>query len=420
MEPGRTQIRLDPRYTADLLELLQTNYSISPACFSYPPTAAQLLRELGALEITLTIILTFLTMGSVAIFVEDAIYLYKNTLCPIKKRTLIWSSSAPTVVSVFCCFGLWIPRALTLVEMAITSFYAIVFYLLMLVMVEGFGGKDAVLRTLKDTPMRVHTGPCCCCCPCCPPLILTRKKLQLMMVGAFQYAFFKIMLNLVGLFLIPDGIFDPSDVSQEEAVKSKTHYLWVLELISEHQQHTRPRAGWPRESNRPENPVGRRSPGLGALVSPLSTWTRKNKRRVCPPDCFLVCHQISEKSTALWINTFLGVSTLFALWSLAILFRQAKMHLGEQNMGSKFALFQVLVILTALQPSIFSILANGGQIACSPPFSSKIRSQVMNCHMLIVETFLMTVLTRMYYRRKDDKVGYETCSAPDLDLTLKA
>lgn len=36
---------------------------------------------------------------------------------------------------------------------------------------------------------------------------------------------------------------------------------------------------------------------------------------------------------------------------------------------------QVLVILTALQPSIFSILANGGQIACSPPFSSKIRSQ---------------------------------------------
>lgn len=67
----------------------------------------------------------------------------------------------------------------------------------------------------------------------------------------------------------------------------------------------------------------------------------EEKQRVCPPDCFLVCRQISEKSTALWINTFLGVSTLFALWSLAILFRQAKMHLGEQNMGSKFALFQV-------------------------------------------------------------------------------
>nr|KAF6476243.1 solute carrier family 51 subunit alpha [Rousettus aegyptiacus] len=166
---------------------------------------------------------------------------------------------------------------------------------MILVMVEGFGGKEAVVRTLKDTPMMTHTGPCCCCCPCCPKLMLTRKKLQLLMLGPFQYAFFKITLNLVGLFLIPDGIYDPAD--------------------------------------------------------------------------------ISEESTALWINTFLGVSTLLALWTLGILFRQAKLHLGEQNIGAKFALFQVLLILTALQPSIFSVLANGGQIACSPPFSSKIRSQ---------------------------------------------
>uniref|UniRef100_A0A338P6E4 Solute carrier family 51, alpha subunit n=1 Tax=Mus musculus TaxID=10090 RepID=A0A338P6E4_MOUSE len=98
MEPGRTHIKLDPRYTAELLELLETNYSISPACFSHPPTAAQLLRALGPVDIALTIILTFLTTGSVAIFLEDAVYLYKNTLCPIKKRTLIWSSSAPTVL----------------------------------------------------------------------------------------------------------------------------------------------------------------------------------------------------------------------------------------------------------------------------------------------------------------------------------
>ncbi|XP_032486066.1 organic solute transporter subunit alpha isoform X2 [Phocoena sinus] len=291
MEPDRTQIKLDPRYTADLLEVLKTNYSIPSACFSHPPTAAQLLRASGPVEISLTVIMTLLALGSVAIFLEDAVYLYKNTYCPIKRKTLLWSSSAPTVVSVFCCFGLWIPRALMLVEMAITSFYAMCFYLLMQVMVEGFGGKEAVVRTLKETPVMIHTGPCCCCCPCCPQLMLTRKKLQLLMLGPFQYAFFKITLSLVGLFLLPDGIYDPADV---------------------------------------------------------------------------------------------------------------------------------LLILTALQPSIFSVLANGGQIACSPPFSSKIRSQVMNCHLLILETFLITVLTRIYYRRKDDKVGYEPFSSPNLDLNLKA
>lgn len=35
------------------------------------------------------------------------------------------------------------------------------------------------------------------------------------MLGPFQYAFFRIALSLVGLFLIPDGIYDPADVSQE-------------------------------------------------------------------------------------------------------------------------------------------------------------------------------------------------------------
>lgn len=42
-----------------------------------------------------------------------------------------------------------------------------------------------------------------------------RKKLQLLMLGPFQYAFLKIALTLVGLFLIPDGIYIPADVSQE-------------------------------------------------------------------------------------------------------------------------------------------------------------------------------------------------------------
>ncbi|NXX73013.1 OSTA protein, partial [Spizella passerina] len=174
------------------------------------------------------------------------------------------------------------------------------------------------------------TGPCCCCCPCLPKITMSRKKLKLMILGTFQYAFFKAVAVFLGLVLATDGNYNPADISAE--------------------------------------------------------------------------------SVALWINTLIGASALFGLWGLGILFRQARLHLAEQNMQAKFTCFQILLLLTALQPAIFSILANNGSIACSPPFSSKARSQQMNVQLLIPQTFILAVLTRMYYRKQDDKPGYQPVS----------
>lgn len=49
------------------------------------------------MELTITGMATFLTLLSVAIFAEEAVYLAQKIRCPIKRKTLLWSSSAPTV-----------------------------------------------------------------------------------------------------------------------------------------------------------------------------------------------------------------------------------------------------------------------------------------------------------------------------------
>ncbi|XP_078245855.1 organic solute transporter subunit alpha [Pogona vitticeps] len=324
MEPLEDLLQ-DPRFPPELIHVLIYNFSVPSACFSLPPRALQMLQQLNFVELALLGMATFLTLMSILIFVEEALYLSAKVRCFVKMRTLIWSSSGPTVVSIFCLVGLWVPRAMSVVETAIGAYFATCFYLLTLVMVEGMGGKAAVLKALKDTPVRISTGPCCCCCPCCPHIAMSKKKLNILILGTFQYAFFKGACAFLGLVLTTEDLYDTA--------------------------------------------------------------------------------QISATSVALWINTCLGVSTLLGLWALAILFRSIRMHLAEQNMGSKFACFQVLLILTALQPSIFSILANGGQIACSPPLTSRARSQQMHAQLLIIETFILAVLTRMYYRKPDDRAG---------------
>lgn len=83
--------------------------------------------------------------------------------------------------------------------------------------------------------------------------------------------------------------------------------------------------------------MGRVTSWTGSLHQPSpcpAAWSAQ-VHFLCPP------RQISAESVALWINTVVGASTLFGLWALAILFRQARLHLTEQNIKAKFFCFQV-------------------------------------------------------------------------------
>lgn len=117
------------------------------------------LAELDMAQLIILGLCTTMTLLSVVIYLEEVSYLFRKIRCPIKMKTLCWSSSAPTVswavgvlggstwgtratqgvsahrsgsvrvpsslvpqvVSVISCFGLWFPRSMMVVEMATTA-----------------------------------------------------------------------------------------------------------------------------------------------------------------------------------------------------------------------------------------------------------------------------------------------------------
>lgn len=125
--------------------------------------------------------------------------------------------------------------------------------------------------------------------------------------------------------------------------------------------------------------------------------------------------------TAIWINPFIGVLTIISLWPVAIMFMNTNPRLRHLRMVPKYAMYQLVLVLSQLQTSIINILALDGTIACSPPFSSQARGSMLSQQMMIMEMFIITLVTRCLYRRTYDNVPpEEQNNAHNGSVALKA
>ncbi|KAJ8266986.1 hypothetical protein GJAV_G00136920 [Gymnothorax javanicus] len=294
------------------------NITIDPSCLQGAPLAIDIIKQLDIFGIILYSILTFMAVVSLLVYLEESVYICRKVPYP-KRTTIIWVSGAAPVIATMSCLGLWIPKAIMFTEMTSASFFAIVVYKVLILMVEECGGEEEFLGRFGKDQFRISTGPCCCCCPCLPHVPVTRRTLTILKLGALQFALLKTVFTVLSIVLWTNGNFDLSD--------------------------------------------------LGIT------------------------------GTAIWINPFVGVLTIIALWPVAIMFMHVRNTLRSQKIIPKYAMYQLVLILSQLQTAIVNILALNGDIACAPPFSSVVRGYLMSQQLLILEMFIITLVNRLLYRR---------------------
>ncbi|NXX81537.1 OSTA protein, partial [Urocolius indicus] len=124
-------------------------------------------------------------------------------------------------------------------------------------------------------------------------------------------------------------------------------------------------------------------------------------------------HNLSLKGPAIWISCFIGVLTIIALWPVAIMFQQVRTLLVCKKIIPKFALYQFILILNHLQTSIISILAMQRIISCAPPLSSLARGAYISQQLLIMEMFLITLISRVIYRRRYSDLEPPECTTDE-------
>ena len=59
-------------------------------------------------------------------------------------------------------------------RVCVCSYFAVVVYKVLVLLIEEFGGTDAFLKRYSGETFKISVGPCCCCCPCLPRVPVTR------------------------------------------------------------------------------------------------------------------------------------------------------------------------------------------------------------------------------------------------------
>uniref|UniRef100_H2Y7V5 G-protein coupled receptors family 1 profile domain-containing protein n=1 Tax=Ciona savignyi TaxID=51511 RepID=H2Y7V5_CIOSA len=106
------------------------------------------------------------------------------------------------------------------------------------------------------------------------------------------------------------------------------------------------------------------------------------------------------------------VSMLSGMWALVIFRKASANFLSKFRTTAKFFNFQLVLLIANVQPFVIKMC----YIPCVLPYTFYTRKLVINYQIMVVEFFILSLITRCLYRTPDDSFQLER-KEPHVDLS---
>nr|XP_002731576.1 PREDICTED: organic solute transporter subunit alpha-like [Saccoglossus kowalevskii] len=215
-------------YTRDVSDNKTMEMSDAFFCGEEDPFSKDFLEGLAGWKIAFLVIITLLTVITVALFVEAVRFI--QTEIPTKRRRahVTCVLGVYPVFSVTSLLAVWVPRAHFIASIHASLYFSITLYRFVLLIFDYFGGFEAATLLLAEEEVKISNPPLLCCIPCLPKVKTTATFLLRMKRLAMQVAFIRPLTLFVAAVLWTDGHYTPGKVASNEAYI----YLNTISIIS--------------------------------------------------------------------------------------------------------------------------------------------------------------------------------------------
>ncbi|XP_071989261.1 organic solute transporter subunit alpha-like [Engystomops pustulosus] len=209
-----------------------TNPPYNPICRSkQAPYSYEILQELDVTGMLLFAMLTFMTLVTLVVFLEEAHYMY-NKISGNKKSIIIWVNAAAPIIAITSCVGMWIPRSTMFTDFTSSVFLAVLIHKFQLMLVTECGGNREFLKKFGGQKLQLNTGPLCCCCVCFPRKNIHSRTLFILKLGTFQFALLRPILMFLAVVLWTNGTYTSGDSRAESATMYINLMVAVITLTA--------------------------------------------------------------------------------------------------------------------------------------------------------------------------------------------